>query len=80
MKRNIDSEYILHPFRRWAPRVHAAADGAQMDFPKGCCAEQMLSMERRSPPFDHLSYSGISSQENNSLPKGPLRENFLLHG
>lgn len=33
-----------------------------------------------SPPFDHLSYYRISSQKNNSIPKGHSHENFLLHG
>jgi len=47
---------------------------------KGCCVEQILSMERCSSPSDHLSYYRILSQENNPVPKGFSHENFLLHG
>lgn len=42
------------------------------------CAEQILSMEWSSPFFAPLSYYIISSQEDNSVPKGCSYEDFLL--
>lgn len=44
----MESGQILHPFRCCAPHVHAALDGAWMDFPMACCAEQILSMEKKT--------------------------------
>lgn len=44
----MESGKILHPFRCCAPNVRAALDGAWMDFPIACCAEQILSMEKKT--------------------------------